>query len=166
MDGGPAARRAELSEALSGEIRSMLEGTAFREALRGLLKIDPAFVRRKFYERAAACGFDKQLGGPEMIRRARAVEPMQDNMPLPAVQALLACRDRVLVTGLGIAVAEEPDLAFLDRTKGCLESFGHGTGSVLQQTNLIQVPLQGLNRQDRHYRQGSQEEHRYQNHVR
>jgi molybdate transport system regulatory protein len=46
-------------------------------------------VRRKFYERAGACGFLKQIGGPEMIRKARAVELMQGNMPLPAVQMML-----------------------------------------------------------------------------
>ena len=51
--------------------------------------IDPAFVRRKFYERAIACGFSKKQGSPEMIRKARAVELMQGNLPLPAVQRML-----------------------------------------------------------------------------
>ncbi|MDL2207768.1 TOBE domain-containing protein [Desulfovibrio sp. OttesenSCG-928-F20] len=51
--------------------------------------VDPAFVRRKFYERAEECGFDKTRGGPEMIRKARAVELMSNNMPLPVVQRLL-----------------------------------------------------------------------------
>jgi molybdate transport system regulatory protein len=35
------------------------------------------------------CGFEKKLGGPEMIRKARAVELMQCNMPLPVVQTIL-----------------------------------------------------------------------------
>jgi len=51
--------------------------------------VDQGFVRRKFYERAEACGFAKHLGGPEMIRKARAVELMQASLPLPAVQKLL-----------------------------------------------------------------------------
>ncbi|NLY42228.1 MAG: TOBE domain-containing protein, partial [Desulfovibrionales bacterium] len=51
--------------------------------------VDPAFVRRKFYERAMACGFPQKLGGPEMIRKARAVELMQGALPVPAVQRIL-----------------------------------------------------------------------------
>lgn len=51
--------------------------------------IDPAFVRRKFYERAQACGFSKKQGGPEMLRKARALELMQENLPLPAIQQML-----------------------------------------------------------------------------
>ena len=54
-----------------------------------MFSVDPAFVRRKFYERAQVCGFDKRLGGPEMIRKARAIELMQCNMPLPVVQTIL-----------------------------------------------------------------------------
>jgi molybdate transport system regulatory protein len=43
----------------------------------------------KFYERAAACGFPKELGGPDAIRKSRAVELMQNNLPLPVVQRIL-----------------------------------------------------------------------------
>lgn len=53
------------------------------------LDIDPAFVRRKFYERAEACGFSKKQGSPEMIRKARAIELMQGNLPVPVVQRIL-----------------------------------------------------------------------------
>ncbi|MCL1986080.1 MAG: TOBE domain-containing protein [Betaproteobacteria bacterium] len=68
---------------------------AMRKLLRELavaprrIAVDPAFVRRKFYERAAACGFSKKQGSPEMIRKARAVELMQGNLPVPAVQRML-----------------------------------------------------------------------------
>ena len=61
-----------------------LAGAAFRQ-----VRVDPAFVRRKFYERATACGFSKKQGSPEMIRKARAVELMQGNLPVPAVQRML-----------------------------------------------------------------------------
>lgn len=54
-----------------------------------MLRVDPGFVRRKFYERAETCGIAKQLGAPENLRKSRAVELMQNNMPLPAVQKLL-----------------------------------------------------------------------------
>jgi molybdate transport system regulatory protein len=82
-------REVHISETLSCEIRDALANQEFRETLQKMLVIDPAFVRRKFYERAQACGFEKKLGGPEMIRKARAVELMQCNMPLPAVQTIL-----------------------------------------------------------------------------
>jgi molybdate transport system regulatory protein len=51
--------------------------------------VDPGHVRRKFYERAASCGFPKALGAPDAVRKSRAVELMQSNMPLPAVQRIL-----------------------------------------------------------------------------
>jgi molybdate transport system regulatory protein len=83
------AREISIAEHLSQEIGKALADPLFRDSLTNLFAVDPAFVRRKFYERAEACGFAKRLGGPEMIRRARAVELMQSNMPLPAVQKLL-----------------------------------------------------------------------------
>ncbi|MBU2623257.1 MAG: TOBE domain-containing protein [Proteobacteria bacterium] len=85
----PGLREVQISEALFDEIQSTLADPAFRDSLQNLFDVDPGFVRRKFYERAKACGFSKHLGGPEMIRKARAVELMQSNMPLQAVQMLL-----------------------------------------------------------------------------
>ncbi len=82
-------RKITIAEHLSKEIQTALDDALFRDSLTNLFAVDPAFVRRKFYERAEACGFSKRLGSPEMIRRARAVELMQSNMPLPAVQKLL-----------------------------------------------------------------------------
>ena len=86
-ESGP--REVQISGELSREIQSALTDPSFRDALQNLFDVDPGFVRRKFYDRAHACGFSKRLGGPEMIRKARAVELMQANMPLPAVQKML-----------------------------------------------------------------------------
>lgn len=82
-------REVQIAEILSREIETALADMEFRESLQNMFSVDPAFVRRKFYERAQNCGFDKRLGGPEMIRKARAVELMQCNMPLPVVQTIL-----------------------------------------------------------------------------
>ncbi len=82
-------RKISIAENLGNELRQTLADPEFHHSLTKLFAVDPAFVRRKFYERAEACGFAKRLGGPEMIRRARAVELMQANMPLPAVQRIL-----------------------------------------------------------------------------
>jgi molybdate transport system regulatory protein len=82
-------RTVQISAALTEEIRSLTADPALRDALRSGLDVDPGFVRRKFYERAQACGLPKHLGAPEMLRKSRAVELMRNNMPLPAVQMLL-----------------------------------------------------------------------------
>lgn len=82
-------REVQLSASLSEEIAKALTDQEFSKSLQSMFDIDPAFIRRKFYERAEACGFIKTIGGPEMIRKARAVELMQHNMPLPVVQTML-----------------------------------------------------------------------------
>ena len=82
-------RKITISEHLAKEIHTTLSDPEFKRFFVNRFAVDPAFVRRKFYECAEACGFNKRLGGPEMIRRARAVELMHGNIPLPAVQRLL-----------------------------------------------------------------------------
>jgi molybdate transport system regulatory protein len=86
---GRPQRIVNISEALCLEIQAIIAELSSHEALKNMLKVDPGFVRRKFYERAEACGIAKQLGAPEILRKSRAVELMQNNMPLPAVQMLL-----------------------------------------------------------------------------
>ncbi|SMC59589.1 molybdate transport system regulatory protein [Desulfocicer vacuolatum DSM 3385] len=82
-------RKVQISTLLSSEIQEALGDRLFKSALENRFDVDPGFVRRKFYERAQACGFSKGLGGPEMVRKARAIELLQRNMPLPAVQKVL-----------------------------------------------------------------------------
>lgn len=83
------AREVQISAALAEEIGLTLADPDFADFLPALFQVDPGFVRRKFYERAQECGFPKRAGSPEMIRKARAAELMQGNMPLPAVQTML-----------------------------------------------------------------------------
>ena len=87
---GRPGRKVQLSETLCREIQTLL-GDSGRAATgwHNKLNVDPGFVRRKFYERAQACGIDKQLGAPELLRKSRGVELMQNNLPLPAVQKIL-----------------------------------------------------------------------------
>jgi len=89
VDKGTAPRVVQISAALSHEIKEALSKPSFRGLFQNRFIVDPGFVRRKFYERVESCGFPKRLGGPEMIRRARAIELMQGNMPLTAVQMML-----------------------------------------------------------------------------
>lgn len=82
-------REVQMPESLSQEMQAALEDTAFKQSLGSLFNVDPGHVRRKFYERADACGFPQELGGPDAIRKARAVELLQNNVPLPVVQRVL-----------------------------------------------------------------------------
>jgi molybdate transport system regulatory protein len=111
-------RRVQISEALSKEIQDILSEPFFQESSCDLFGIDPGFVRRKFYERAQACGFPKRLGGPEMIRKARAVELMQGNLPLPVVQKILGHSTPNLTSSYVSFSAEEIEQVtklFMDR---------------------------------------------------
>ena len=80
-------REVHISMNLASELAELLPPS--KQAGEKPFAVDPAFVRRKFYERAQECGFDKEWGGPEMIRKARAAELVSSNLPLPAVQRLL-----------------------------------------------------------------------------
>jgi len=80
-------RVVEISESLAREIETLLP--MLKDAPGHLFALDPSFVRRRFYERAEECGIDPSKAGPEMIRKARALELMQNNLPMPAVQRLL-----------------------------------------------------------------------------
>src|SRR6056297_699978 len=91
-------RVVRISTTLASELEQMLNDPSFRRFLEKQFNVDPGFVRRKFYERAQALGFPKKLGGPEMIRKARAVELTQRNMPMPAVQAMLGHSSMNLTT--------------------------------------------------------------------
>lgn len=82
-------REVQISKKLSEALQTALDEPSFKRSLSNLFNVDPGHVRRKFYERAAACGFPKALGAPDAIRKSRAVELMQSNLPLPAVQKIL-----------------------------------------------------------------------------
>jgi molybdate transport system regulatory protein len=82
-------REVPLPETLAQEIRAAWQDIAGKDGLDTLFQVDQGHVRRKFYERAHACGFPKELGGPDALRKSRAVELMQNNVPLPVVQRIL-----------------------------------------------------------------------------
>src|SRR4030043_115428 len=86
---GRLAREVQIPEVLSEEIKSSLKDPSFKKYLGNFFKVDPGHVRRKFYERALDCGFPAERGAPDVIRKSRAVELMQSNMPLPVVQKML-----------------------------------------------------------------------------
>ena len=87
--GDGAGREVQISEELQSEVQAILEDPTHKRQIGKLLKVDAAHVRRKFYERGLECGFPQELGSPNAIRKARAVELMYGNVPLPVVQRIL-----------------------------------------------------------------------------
>lgn len=84
----PELRDVQIPLDLTNEINKVLNDPEFSEFLASLFKIDPGHVRRKFYERAQECGFLKEYGNPNAIRRSRAIELLRSNMPPVVVQKL------------------------------------------------------------------------------
>lgn len=84
-----APRKVQIPGSISEEIKVTLNDPSFKKYLGNLFKVDPGHVRRKFYERARDCGLPPALGAPDVIRKSRAVELLQSNMPLPVVQRML-----------------------------------------------------------------------------
>jgi len=82
-------REVQISEDLSNELRTALEDSLLKMPPASCFQVDPGHVRRKFYERAAACGFLPAHGAPDAIRRSRGAELIRNNMPLPVVQRML-----------------------------------------------------------------------------
>ncbi|MDR2574285.1 MAG: TOBE domain-containing protein [Desulfovibrio sp.] len=80
------ARCIAISQKLAEEMEELL--LSAKDVSEHFFSIDPAYVRKKFYALAEGCGFDKKSSGPEMLRKARAVEMLR-NVPLPAVQRLM-----------------------------------------------------------------------------
>lgn len=82
-------RPVRIAETLAEEIRTSLTELEHHYPEGRIFKVDPAHVRRRFYACADAAGLARESGTPEAIRKARAVELMQANMPLPVVQKIL-----------------------------------------------------------------------------
>jgi molybdate transport system regulatory protein len=82
-------RKVQVPEAISADIQSMTSDSESKWPGGSVFRIDPAHVRRKFYEQAVAIGIQSSLGSPETIRKSRAVELIRSNMPLQVVQKIL-----------------------------------------------------------------------------
>ncbi len=85
-------REVQLPEVIADDIKAMIVAAQSWASGASMFRIDPAHVRRKFYQQAVAIGIESGLGSPESIRKSRAVELIRSNMPLPVVQKILGHR--------------------------------------------------------------------------
>ncbi len=82
-------REVQIPQQLVNEIKAILNDPLYKKHIGSSLKVDPGHVRRKFYECAKDTGLSPSSGTPEIIRKSRAIELIQGNMPIPVVQRLL-----------------------------------------------------------------------------
>lgn len=85
----PVYREVQIPESIAQEIQQMVLELTTEGGDSTMFRVDPAHVRRKFYERAEAIGLASGMGAPEIIRKSRAVELIRSNMPLQVVQKIL-----------------------------------------------------------------------------
>ena len=86
---GRKIREVQMPEALFSELMAALGDPLLKPSPDHWFQVDPGHVRRKFYERAASCGFLPAHGAPDAIRKSRGAELIQNNMPLQVVQRML-----------------------------------------------------------------------------
>jgi len=84
-----APRTVGFPDTLAQVLKDLLHDPACADAPDTLLAIDPGHIRRKFYERAEACAIPRHLANPGIIRRSRAMELVQDQVPLPVVNRIM-----------------------------------------------------------------------------
>jgi len=84
-----SSRQVPIPSDLGLELRRVLNESKPSGPNRAFFQLDPGHVRRKFYDRAEACGLPKDLGNPTALRRSRAIELLRNNVPLPLVQKIL-----------------------------------------------------------------------------
>ncbi len=86
---GRKIREVQMPDALFNELIAALGDPLLKPSPDHWFQVDPGHVRRKFYERAASCGFLPAHGAPDAIRKSRGAELIQNNMPLQVVQRML-----------------------------------------------------------------------------
>lgn len=86
---GAHARNVLLPEPVMRDIEAFLT-SPMSYSIRGqVLQLDQGYLRRKFYERAKACGLPGRLFNPRVIRHSRAIELLQGGVPLQVAQSFL-----------------------------------------------------------------------------
>ena len=83
------SRTVPLPSALCRDLKTLLADPGLFPESGLAFNIDPGHVRRKFYERAQACGLPRDAASPAAIRRARTAELLRANMPVPVAQSIL-----------------------------------------------------------------------------
>ncbi|MDR2050874.1 MAG: TOBE domain-containing protein [Deltaproteobacteria bacterium] len=86
---GQYARTVQMPAEAMRLIGGLLEDPMFYSLRGELTRIDPGYLRRKFYNLAARAGLPGALLNPRILRHSRALELLRGGVPLQAVQYFL-----------------------------------------------------------------------------
>ncbi len=110
-----SGREVRLPEPAALEIARILADPGL-DRLRGeVLRLDPAHIRRKLYERAEEAGLPREALNPTVLRRSRAIELLRADVPLTIVQATLGQSSPDLTASL-VEFGEEDTRRIMART--------------------------------------------------
>ena len=93
---GSHARMVLLPEPVMDKIGKLLAAPMFYSMRGQVLALDQGYLRRKFYERAKACGLPGTLFNPRVIRHSRAIELLRGGVPLQVVQSFMGQQNLTL----------------------------------------------------------------------
>lgn len=82
-------REVYLPGELHAELKQLLRDPDYTPHRGGIFHLDQGYVRRVIYDRASEAGIPKHLANPNTLRRSRAVELLQNGVPLTVVQRIL-----------------------------------------------------------------------------
>ena len=82
-------RDVQVEEQAMNRMLSIVEDSALTEYHGTITHIDPGYVRKNFYQAAEACGLEKELGGPRVLRHTRGIELLERGIPVSLVQKYL-----------------------------------------------------------------------------
>lgn len=100
--GGPAARTVQMPQDVMREIEALLDEPMFYSLRGEVLRIDPGYLRRKFYEQAPLVGLARDMVNPRVLRHSRGMELLNGGVPLKAVQFFLGQGARGAGDGFGV----------------------------------------------------------------
>lgn len=86
---GIRSRQVKILPELAKTLKDILSMDMFSGFRGNIFKMDGGYIRRKFRERAMACGLPKELANPRVLRRTRAVELLRLGIPLSALKIIL-----------------------------------------------------------------------------
>lgn len=82
-------REVLLPDKVAREVRRLVEDPSSGLVPGEVFRLDPGYVRKKFYERGAEAAIPKELSTPSVVRHSYAIELLRSGVPLPVVQSIL-----------------------------------------------------------------------------
>lgn len=99
---GPPRRTVQMPPETMSEMAALLEEPMFYSVRGEVMRVDPGYLRRKFYEQADLAGLPRDLVNPRVLRHSRAIELLNGGVPLKAVQFFLGQASRGQSDGFGV----------------------------------------------------------------